>query len=314
MSLYLSIDTYLLCNMFNISKKKLDSEYSGMSIEDIMKAEAEKGNTAAAKFDSSVLSDPAKLIQLFELNDPNNKYMILNNMNQEDLDNLLPSLSQTDLIQGLQYFSKDKLLQMITYLPKDQLLNYTFDMFSPEHVMQMMPDAQLDNMLLSPDMDKKQELKFLQTVNPESLNKMIFATTGQQAPSAEDVGLDGKPKYDVQQMVGQISELPDDKFKEAMLSMPKESKKAFVYKLTLDNPKLFNAVSSFTYVNMMDQKKDKQQLLRSASVIKPEQLVKMVSQLPKDLTAIVLTQMDTSKFAGVLQSKFKDVLSQIKVS
>ena len=51
--------------MFNISRKKLSDVYAGMSIEEIMKAEAQQGNTAAAKFDSAVLNDPIKLIKLF---------------------------------------------------------------------------------------------------------------------------------------------------------------------------------------------------------------------------------------------------------
>ena len=36
----LDVNTYLLFNLFNISPKKLSNEYSGMSIEDIMQAEA----------------------------------------------------------------------------------------------------------------------------------------------------------------------------------------------------------------------------------------------------------------------------------
>lgn len=311
MSIAINIDKYMLCSMFNISAKKITDEYSGMSIEEIMKVEAQQGNAAAAKFDQSILNDPAKLIELFELQDPGNKFAILSNMSQEDLDSLLPMLKTEDLIQGLNYFSKDMLLKLFQELPQEQLLNLTFDMFSDAHIMQMMPEEQLNKMLTSTDMDKNQEIKYLQTLKPEIMAQMIEAATGEPATGSDNMGMNGQPRYDKAQLANQIGGLSDDKFQDAMLSIPKANKQAFVYKLATDNPKLYENVDSKAYLNMMYEKKDKQDLIRSANVIDEDNLVKMVSRLPKELTSVVLTQMDTGKFANMLMANFKDILKQI---
>lgn len=306
----LNTDMYLLCSLFNISYKKITSDYSGMTVEEIMKAEAKQGNTAAANFDETILNDPAKLIQLFELKDPGNKYAILSNLNQDDLDDLLPMLDQADLIQGLSYFSKDKLLSMTGELPKEQLLNLTFQMMSKDHIMQFMPDEQLNQVLQSPDMDKNLEIKYLQTIKPEILAQMIEAATGEPAPGAQNTGMDGV-HYDVKGMVNQISTMDDSKFQDAILSIPTANKQQFVYNLANENPKIYEMFDSSAYINIINQKKDKQDIIRYANVIESDQLVNMVSQLPKELTSVVLTQIDTQKFADVLLKNYKDIISQI---
>jgi len=311
MGITLNIDTYLLCSMFNVNVKKLQTEYSGMSIEEIMKAEAANGNSEAAKFDASVLSDPVKLIELFQLKDPGNKYAILSNMNEQDLNDLLPLLEQADLVAGLNYFTKEKLLKMSEELPKDQLVNMTFEMFSPEQIMQLMPEDQLNKALQSTDMNKDLEEKYLQSMKPEILAQMLEAATGQPAMGSEDVGLDGKSNLNGQALAAQIEALPDDKFQEAMISIPPQNKRDFMLKMSKEDPKIFQMFDSEAYTKIIGNKKDKQDIVKSAKVLLPEHLCKMIAQLPKDLTAAVLTQIDTKKFAEELLSNFKQILTQI---
>ncbi|MDD3437607.1 MAG: hypothetical protein PHC64_10690 [Candidatus Gastranaerophilales bacterium] len=311
MGITLDVDMYLLCSMFNISAKKITDEYAGMTIEEIMETEAEQGNTAAAKFDKDVLNDPIKLIELFELKNVGNKFAILNNMNEKDLEELIPLLSEEDLIEGLNYFSKDKLLSLMQNLPIEQLLKLTFEMFSPEHLMYLMPENQVDKILTSTDMDKGLELKYLQTLKPEILAQMYQAATGQPAPGMEEVGLDGKPNLDGTQLLAMIAELPADKFQDAMLGIPTQNKKEFVVKLAQENPKLYQAIDPKAYTDIIGQRKEKQDIIRYANVIEKEQLVEMIEELPKDLTAAVLTQIDPKLFAQVLIANFKNILSQI---
>lgn len=311
MGINLSIDTNLLCSMFNVSAKKLATEYVGMSIEEIMKVEAASGNADAAKFDASILNDPVKLIELFELKDPGNKFSILSNMNQADLDELLPLLQQSDLITGLNYFTKDKLLNMSEDLPKDQLVAMTFEMFSPEQIMQLMPENQLNKALTNTDMDPGLEKKYLSSLKPEIMAQMIEAATGKPAEGSKDVGLDGKANLDGAALAAQIASLPDDKFQEAMINIPPQNKRDFMLKMAKEDPKIFKMFDSDAYTKIIGSKKEKQDIIKSTKALDPAQLVKMVAKLPKNLTAAVLTQIDTSKFADVLQSKFKEILKQI---
>lgn len=311
MSITIDTNMYLLFSLFNISLKKVAGEYSGMTVEEIMKAEAEKGNSEAAKFDKEVLNNPVKLIELFQLKDPANKFAILSNMNEHDLEELLPYLNQEDLVHGLNFFTKDKLLNMAEDLPKDQLVNFTMQMFSPEQLMQFLPEEQLNNILTSTDISKDVEIKYLKTLKPEVMAQMIEAATGKPAAGTGEVGLDGKPSFDTKMLLTQLTNLPDDKFQEAMLSMPKASKQGFVLHLLNENSKLYQSVDSDAYTNIINQRKEKEDIVKASNVIEKEQLVGMLEELPQDLTAVVLTQIDTKQFADILIKNFKNILNEI---
>lgn len=328
----LETDLYLLCSLFNVQSSKISREYSGFTVDEIMEAEAAQGNTKAANYSREILSDPVKLIELFQLNDVGNKYAILSHMTEQDLEDILPFLEEKDLTSGLNFFTKDKLVDMSSQLPKEELLKLTFEMFSPEHLMSLMPDEELNKVLSSPDIDKQMEIKFLKTMKPEILAQMFEAATGQsimdvesqsqsnngqsmedlQANSQISMGMGGQV-YGLNQasLINQISTLPDNKFQEAMLSIPTANKQAFVLRLAKQDPKIFTLFDSKAYTNIIDMKKDKEQIIKSTNVIKKESLVKMNEQLPQNLTAVVLTQLDTNVFADLLRTKFKSIMSQI---
>ncbi len=339
----ITLDTnlYLLCSLFNINSSKLQREYSGLSVDEIMKAEAAQGNASAQNY-SQIINNPEKLIELFQLNDPGNKLAILKNMNENDLENMLPLLNPEDLVIGLNFFTKDKLLKMVEELPQDQLVNYVFQMFSKEQLMAMMPEDQLDKILTSPNMNKSMEINYLQTMKPEILIQMYEAATGKPIsyllnenissaqtgtasqnmpfdaqqkglkPVVAEIGLGGNIKnVDVANLIKQIASLPDDKFQDAMINIPKANKQAFVLRMSKEDENIYQMIDPTVYTSIIEQKKDKDDLIRSASVINSDQLVRMVEQLPKDLTAVILTQIDTKIFANTLIANFKNVLKEI---
>lgn len=310
----LDTNVYLICSMFNISNKKLTGEYSGMSLEEIMEVEAEQGNTAAANFDMSILNDPIRLIQLFQLDDAENKYAILSNMSEQDLESLLPYLDQESMALGLNLFTKDKLIALTEQLPMEQLVNLTLQMFSPEQLITYMPEKEMNKFLKSPEMDKGLMEKYLTQMPPEVLAKMIEATTGESVVGAENVNPDGSINIDQQTLLGQISEFSNSQFQEAMINMPPVHKQEFVLSMVKENPKLLQLFDASAYTGVIAARKNKEDIVKSSKVIEPEQLVKMLQELPKDLTALVMTQIDTKQFAQILIANFKDVLSQIAVS
>lgn len=301
----------LLCSMFNISYRKLANEYTGMSVEQIMQAEAQQGNTAAANFDQSVLGDPQKLIELFKLDDIGNKYAILSNMNEHDLENLLPFLEQQDLMAGLQFFTKDKLVDLSKNLPQKDLVKYVFNMFSPEQIMQLMPDEEIDKALTSEQLDKNFILKYLPSLKSEILAQMYETATGDTS-NAPTMGIDGvQTDLTSQEFTNKLSLLPDAKFKEALLSMPPQTKKNFTLMLSRENPNIFLLFNPQAYAHIIDNRKNKEEMIKASNAIDNEQLVKMLKELPQDLTAIVLTQIDTKKFADVLLTQFKSILAEV---
>lgn len=311
MSFALDINTYLLCSLFNVDRNKLTNEYYGMTIQQIMAAEAKSGNKEATTFDASILNNPKKLVDLFALKDPGNKYKILSNMNENDLDELLPYLSQQDLVQGLNFFNKDKLLDMMQQLPIEQLVNYTLQMFSPEHLMQFMPEQELDKVLMSKQVNKKDELGVVKTLDPAILTKMYIGATGLVPEGVSTGGASGKTKIDGQKVYKQIASLPDDLFQAAMLSLPPAHKQGVVASLCEMNPKLYNEIDPKAYTKAIGMKQSKQDMLLHAGVLGHDSLVAMNMQLPKELTSVVLTQISTDIFAKQLSANFKDVLSQV---
>lgn len=315
----LNTDMYLICNMFNVSYKKITDDYSGMSIEQIMETEAAKGNTAAARFDKDILSDPVKLLKLFKLDDLGNKYAILGSLNERDLKELLPMLDKDDLQTGLNYFTKDKLLKLTEELPKDQLVNMVFQMFSQEQVMDLMPEAQLNKFLQSTDLDPSMIKKHLKDIPPEIMAQMIESVTGnlvgvsanQGAQSGSDAGAGSQSGgFNQLELIRQLNALPDDKFQEALINMPPKSKRAFILKMAKEDPKLYQIFDASAYTNMIATK-DKPDIVKASSAISADQLVKMIGQLPKDLMAAVATQIDPEKFSNILIRDYKDVLKQI---
>lgn len=313
MGITIDANIYLLCSLFNISYRKVSTEYSGMTIEEIMKKEAEQGNIQAEKFDRTILNDPAKLIELIQLKDPGNKYAILSHMNEDDLDNMLPLLNQKDLIMGLQFFDQEKLLKLYQALPMEQLVKTTLEMFSVEHVMMMMPDDAINRVLQSTDMKKMQglEKEMLKNMKPEILAQMIEATTGEPAQGTGNIGMDGKPHYDKKALLNQLYSMDDKQFQESLINMPKTNKQFYMLSMVKEKPEILQMFDPEVYTDMMANKKNKADMIRSATAIEEEQLQGMIKELPKELTAVVLTQIDTNKFADVLMNNFKDVLKQI---
>ena len=47
------------------------------------------------------------------------------------------------------------------------------------------------------------------------------------------------------------------------------------------------------------------------SVIEPEYIPNMITELPNDLLSIVITQIDTEKFADILMNEFPEIMAEI---
>lgn len=294
----LDTDLYLLTSRFNISPKRL-SEYGSKSIEEIMEAEAAQGNTQAANFSKEILSDPTELVKFFKLADAGNRYAILHNLSERDLDSLLPLLTPKDLAMGLNFFTKDKLLDLINKMPKKELVKYVFQLFSPEQVLQLMPEKDLNKFLQSPDLDKGLVLKHLKSLPPEILAQMIEAVTGKPVK-----------KMDQRDLLNQIATLPSDKYRDALTNIPPQKKREFILAMTKEEPKLFELFEADSYTKLISRK-EKPDIVKAGQAINPEILIKMLQELPQDLLAIVVTQIDPQEFAAVLIKNYQDILSQI---
>lgn len=306
----------LICTAFNISYAKITNDYKGMSINEIMEQEAAQGNDIASKFDEELLANPEKLIEFIQLNNPSNKYAILSNMNDHDLKEMLPMLHSEDMAMGLNFFTQDKLLDMISKLPNEQAAILSLQMFSPEHLMYLMPKDAINEVLETRELKGMEGLEHdcVQTLPPEILAQMIETVTGQVPAGFKGIDMAGNASFDKKMLMKEINEFDKDTFQESLLAIPPEHKKLFMTQIVTEEPKVWGLFDSRYFSEVIGARKQKEDIVDSAAVIDHKCLVGMSSELPKELMAVVLTQIDSKEFAKVLQKNFKEVLGELAVS
>ncbi len=300
----ITIDTNLiyLQNRLNLSAEKLEM-YQGKTIEEVLEAETAAGNPLAVELANELLTDVNLLIEIFKLADPNNKFIILMNMNEQQLEEFLPLMEHNDLVQGLMYFTQDKLLKMLEEVPPEQLVKTVFQLFSQEEVIQLMPEKQLNKLLTSHELDKNKVLEHLKSIPPEYIAQMIESVTGKECQEEDHLN-----------MIKQISKFNPLQYKEALTSMQTTQKQQLTLALTKENPELYQLFDARAYTNMINNQKQKPELVKAMTVLEDEEIIKMLGELPNDLMSIVITQLDTEVFAEHLMKKNPEIIADLIVT
>ena len=296
------IDTDLttLMQKLNISTAKMQQQYSMMSVEEIVEAEAAQGNQQAVEYARELFTNPEQLVKIFKLADPNNKLEILSEMTAQQLALFLPEMEETDLSEGLKYFTQDKLLSMLESIPPEQLVNTVFEMFSQEEIIQYLPEEQLDKFLSSTEMDKNKIMEHMKEIPPELIAQMLETMTGQPV---EDMSMES-----MLETVGGFNPL---EFKNALLSLQPVAKQQLTLGLAKEETKLFQLFDARAYTNMINTYKQQPELVKAMNVIEEDQKIKMLKELPNDLLSIVITQMDAQDFADILIKRCPELLAEI---
>ncbi len=299
----LDTDLTTLLSKLNISQTKMVEMYSMMTVDEIVEAEAAQGNQAAVQFAAELFTSVDKLVEIFKLADPNNKFLILSTMTADKLQKFLPLMEEEDLLQGFYYFTEDKLLAMLKELPPEQLVNTVFQMFSEEEVVQLMPNDELDKFLTSTELDKDIVLKHMKSIPAEYLSQLVQKVTGQEAQSDNNIDL-----------VNQIGEFNPLQYKDALTSLQTTQKQQLTLSLAHEHPELYQLFSPEAYTNMIHAQKQKPDIVKAMAVIEPEEKIKMLEELPNDLLSVVITQIDARVFADTLINRFPEVLAEIIAS
>jgi hypothetical protein len=299
MSLIIDTNTDYLQSVLGISAVKMQTDYADLSVEDIIEAEASQGNQEAIKLAQEILNDTNLVIKLFDLADANNKYMILRELNSQELEEFLPEMEQDDMLQGLFFFTQDKLMKMLEELPSDQLVNTVFQMFSQEQIVQLMPNQQLDKFLTSGDIDKNKILKHMQSIPQEYVAQVLEQVTGEAVDDNSD-------SIDLSKQFGQLNPL---EYQDALGAFQPTQKQQLVLSLGKEHNEWFQLFDASAYTDIINQEKQQPEVVKSMSVIEPENIENMLKELPEDLLSIVITQLDTEKFADMLMDKYPEVLA-----
>lgn len=295
------IDTDLttLMQKLNISQAQM-IQYGTMSVEEIVEAEAENGNTKAVEYAAELFTNVEKLVKIFKLADPNNKLEILSEMTAQQLHLFLPVMEENDLSEGLKYFTQDKLLNMLERIPPEQIVNTVFEMFSQEEIVQYLPEDQLNKFLTSTEIEKNKVLEYMKEIPSEFIAQMIEAVTGKPVQSMEQ-----------DKMLEQVGQFNPLEFKNGLLSLQPIAKQQLTLGLAKEHTELFQLFDPHAYAKMINTYKQQPELVKAMAVIEEDQKIKMLKELPNDLLSIVITQIDARDFADILINRCPEILAQI---
>lgn len=296
MSITINTDLEYLFSRLNISTSKIEM-YREKTIEEIIDLEAAEGNQEAIKYAADLFTNPTQLVELFQLADPENKLVIMSAMSSQDIAELIPLLEHDDLVQGLQFFTQDSLLDLLKEIPKEELVKTVFQMFSEQEIIQHMPNQELDRLLVE-DVDKEFLLKHLQTMPAIYMQQMLESVTGEEAQGSSA------------ELAFQIGQLGDLAYKSAIRNLQTSQKQDLTLMLTSVDNKLYEKFGTDSYLKIINQERQKGDMIEAMGVIKPEHLQKMMTELPPDLLQIVVTQIDAEKFADALITKHPEILAQ----
>ncbi len=300
MSLVIDSNLEYLQNILHISRVTFEEKYANMSVEEIIEAEAASGNQQAIELAQELTTNTSLIMELFDLADTNNKYMILRELTAQQLQVFLPELEESDMLQGLFYFSQDKLMNMLEELPSEQLVNTAFELFSKEEIVQLMPEEQLDKFLTSTDIDKNKILKHMQSIPEEYVAQVLEQITGEAAEGLDSIELSKK--------FGQLNPL---EYQDALMAFQPTQKQQLVLSLGKEHQEWFQLFDAEAYTKIMNREKQQPEVVKAMSVIEPEYIQNMLTELPNDLLSLVITQMDTEQFAEILMDRFPEVIAEI---
>lgn len=293
----LNTDFSLLNRFFGLTPSKI-RQYENMDFEEIMKAEAEQGNAKAANY-KEILSDPDKILEIFNLANTENKYVILQNMSEHDLDDLLPLLTNEQLSMGLQFFTDEKLIAMCTELPVEELSDMIFDNFSVSDVLKLMDETSMDKFIAQPDVERRYCQTYFENLQQTSLENIMVNSLGEEYK--------GKTK---DEYLDELSKMSDGDYSEFLTTIERQHKMGMIESIVKQDEKLLNMFEPDDLVQPMTliMKDEKIKMMKN---LDPEFLTPMIQELPMDLTQIVLTQIDPNDFAEVIARDFQNILSEV---
>lgn len=293
----LNVDFSLLYKYFGIAPSSL-VQYASKDIDEIMKIEAANGNEKAKEY-KQILSNPDKLLEIFKLANVENRYVILQNMSEDDLDKILPYLSQEQLAMGLNFFTDEKIMTLVQALPQEELVVMIFENFTIEDVLEFMDDNTMDEFLKQPDVDRKYAQKYFESMDYETLQKIMIQQFGNEYKEK------GQNEY-----LKEIEAMDDTAFMNFITSFKREDKMALIAGIAAQDTDLLLLFNAKDLIKPMELlvKDDKIKMMEK---LDPKFLVPMIQELPMDLTQIVLTQIDPNVFSKILAQDFQDILSSV---
>ena len=296
MPLIIDANMKLFAERMNITSSRMICNYGLSTVDEIIEAEAERGNSKAIKFAKEYYHSPEKLIKLFKLTDVENKFVLLHNMDDTTREKVLPYLDQQDLVMGLYFFTQDKLLEMLMEVDIEELVNVVKEAFPLDQIVMMFTEDDLAAFFMNENLERFDVIEQLKSMPPDVMKKFVEGVTGK--PSEETNPMD---------LIKNIESLPTDKYRKFMSTIDPDVQRQLTYQLTKTKPEYLTLFSNETYVNMLNTLM-KPDMVKPMIMLNKDSLVNMITELPSDLMSIVAAQIDTKDFAKFLQDGHMDLI------
>ena len=247
-----------------------------------------------------LLEEPEKLAQILKLEDPQNRYLIIQQFNEEDLVKLLPFLTSEQLAFGLQYFTVAGLNELLINLPKEQMIFLLLQHFTMEDVVPFMQVNEMDEFLESTHLEKKDVMEYFKGLEYEKF----------QALMVNQFGYDFKNKSK-DEYLAYIENMEDRDYQRFLLGMQTEEKMEMITGLCEINPDYYYEFDNSILARPMIINMEKEDIIKTMTTLDPEFLVPMIEELPKDLIQVVATQIDPTDFSEILSREFPDMIMEM---
>ena len=300
MSITIDANLSVIQNKLNISTTRM-AMYAERSVDEIIESEAKAGNTKAIKYARELCQNPDQLIKAFDLDQPGNKLAILQEMNENEIMEIMPEVEKEGLMLGLNFFTQEKMLYLLEDAPIEEVVNMSLEVLPLNQILEMIPSKELDKFFENKDLDPKLVFDFIEKLDPEVLAQMVETVTG--------VPLDDE-KLNSKELSKMIQGFDKDTYMDAMIAMDSDAQRNLIAMMSKKEPEILQLFDAKNYTNSLALL-EKPDMMKGTVALTPETMVEMLGELPKELLAIVATQVDTKEFAEIIVKKHQDLLAEM---
>ena len=300
MSIKIDANLSVLQNKLSISSSRM-ALYAEKSIDEIIESEAKAGNNRAVQYARELYGNASQLVKAFSLDNPSNKLVILQELNEKDIMEIMPNIDKEGLMLGLNFFTQDKMLKLLEEAPIEEVVNMALEVLPLGDILEMIPSKDLDKFVQNKDLDEALVFDFLDQLAPEVLAQMVETVTG--VPLEEE-------SLDPKELTKMIQGFDKDTYLDSMVAMDADAKRQLIGLMAKKDPEILQLFEAKSYTNSLAtlQKPD---MMQGTIALSPETMVEMLGELPKELLSIVATQIDAKEFAEILVKKHQDIVESV---
>ena len=301
MSIVIDANMKMFADRLSITSSRMVQDYGLKSVDEIIEAEAAKGNSKAVKYAQEMYNSPAKLIKVFKLANVENKFVLIHNMDNKTRENIIPLLGKDDLVMGLYFFTQEKLLDLLQDVKMYELVNVALNAFALPDMILMFKEEDLAAFFQHDKLEKKDVINELRCLPRDVMEKFVEGVTGR--PMNETNPMD---------LINSIDKLPIDKYRDFMSAIDPDVQRQLTFQLTKKKPEYLQLFQPTAYTGMLETLM-KQDMVKPMIGLEKESLIDIIKLLPDDMMSIVAAQIDTQDFAEYLLMGHLDVLEQAKM-